>query len=70
MAVPEIFPFTVRSPAARLKVWDTPKATGTFSVCALAELLVKPPVRMSVLPVALPMEKLPAVLLKVRPVSV
>ena len=54
----------VTLPAAALMVCAPLNATGTSSVCALAELLVKPPARVSVL-AALVMSKLPAPLLKV-----
>ena len=62
--------FNVRLPAARFSVCAVPSTTGTFNVCALAELLIMPLTPLvSVLPVDEPMMKLPAVLLKVMPAT-
>jgi hypothetical protein len=59
----------VRAPAAAFRVCAVHSTTGTFSVCAFAELLVMPlPVNVSTL-LLVPTTKLPAVLLKVTPVT-
>ena len=63
-----MFELKVKLPDAALNVCDAPSATNTLNVSLLTELLMMPPLSVSVLPVLLPIVNAPAVPSKVRPV--